>query len=172
MLIWHVLTLATEFTFKVSCGHYSPALQSYIVCLVFKKIMLSFFKWWQQHSKKVKHNVQALVMPLLVLYSLISYWEKQVAFLNQSHCRWEHQQEYESGKWGALQAMNPLPGLLLVAKTILTLGSCYSLTKLLSYFAPYLIFWRLNYFYMCSKIIQLNISENECLYRIQKYFKI
>lgn len=128
------------------------------------------FQEWKIHASTY-HALTCIIFTT-------AYWAKQVTFLNQTPWGAVHK-NIGLGEWGALQAISTaayygssIPGLLLMAKTIPILGSCYSLTKSLSYFCSYLIFWSREYFYKCSKIIPVNISENECLCRIQKYFKI
>lgn len=67
---------------------------------VFKTIQ-GFFKWGQQHSKNGEY-MRALIMPLLVSYSLMAHWAKQVTFLPQTHGGGRIPQACRSGRVGCI----------------------------------------------------------------------
>lgn len=114
------------------------------------KTIQGFFKWGH-HSKNGKYirYIRALIMPLLISYSTYGPLDKTSHISKPDSLGGgvsTRIQVWERG--GALQAVSTaayygssIPGLLLMAKTIPILGSCYSLTKSLSYFCsiPYLL---------------------------------
>lgn len=113
------------------------------------KTIQGFFKWGH-HSKNGKYirYVRALIMPLLVSYSTYGPLDKtsHIPKPDSLGVGGGGHKNIGLGERGALQAVSTaayygssIPGLLLMAKTIPVLGSCYSLTKSLSYFCsiPY-----------------------------------